>query len=250
MDLPDYSTAQWLLAIAAALCAGISKAGLAGLGMISVMLMAQLIHGKASSGAVLPLLIFADILAAILFRQQILWTHIRRLALPIFAGILLGCAVLYQLPDAAFKPVIGWMVLAMLALQITSQCRPSLTDGLPHSSAFLWFAGVLTGASTMVANAAGPIATIYLLLVGLQKREFIATMAWLFLIVNLAKVPFSLALGLISVQSFSLNVVLLPAVIAGLLMGRKFITWLPQRPFMWAVLGIAAASAIKLICFP
>lgn len=249
MDLPDYSSFQWLLAILAALCAGISKAGLAGLGMISVMLMAQLIHGKASSGAVLPLLIFADIMAAVLFRQQILWSHIRRLALPIFAGILAGCAVLHYLPDAAFKPVIGWMVLGMIALQVASHCRPSLTDGLPHSQSFLWFAGVLTGASTMVANAAGPIATIYLLLVGLQKKEFIATMAWLFLFVNLSKVPFSIALGLISVQSFTLNIVLLPAVIAGLFVGRRFITWLPQGPFMWTVLGIAVASAVKLIWF-
>lgn len=249
MDLPDYSNAQWLLAILAALCSGISKAGLAGLGMISVMLMAQIIPGKASSGAVLPLLIFADIMAAVLFRQQILWTHIRRLALPIFAGILAGCAVLHYLPDAAFKPVIGWMVLGMIALQITSHCRPSLTNSLPHSTPFLWFAGILTGASTMVANAAGPIATIYLLLVGLQKKEFIATMAWLFLFVNLAKVPFSIALGLISVQSFSLNVVLLPAVVAGLFMGRKLITWLPQRPWMWAVLTIATASAVKLVWF-
>jgi uncharacterized membrane protein YfcA len=249
VDLPDYSSAQWFLAILAALCAGISKAGLAGLGMLGVMLMAQLIPGKASSGAMLPLLIFADILAAVLFRQEILWSHIRRLAMPILGGILAGCAVLHFLPDAAFKPVIGWMVLGMIALQVTSHTRPSLTDRLPHSTAFLWFAGLLTGASTMVANAAGPIATIYLLLVGLQKKEFIATMAWLFLFVNLAKVPFSIALGLISVQSFTLNLVLLPVVVTGLLAGRKFISWLPQRPFMWAVLIIAAASAVKLIWF-
>jgi hypothetical protein len=109
--------------------------------------------------------------------------------------------------------------------------------------------GLVTGISTMIANAAGPIATLYLLLVGLPKKEFIATMAWLFLFVNLAKVPFSLALGLISVESFTLNLILLPAVAAGLLAGRLFIERLPQRLFMWIILSFAAISAVKLIWF-
>jgi uncharacterized protein len=249
VELPDYTTAQWLMAILAAYCAGFSKAGMAGIGMLSVMLMASVIPGKASSGAVLPLLIFADFMAAALFRQEILWSHIRRLAAPVFAGIVLGWAVLGRLPEAAFRPVIGWMVLAMLSLQLLRQYRPALTEQLPHSRTFVWIVGLLTGASTMIANAAGPIATIYLLLVGLPKKEFIATTAWLFLFVNLAKVPFSLSLGLITVQSFTLNLALLPAVAAGLLCGRRFIERLPQRPFMIIVLTFAAVSAVKLIWF-
>lgn len=250
MDFPDFSAHEWLLAILAGLCAGFSKAGLAGIGMLSVMLMAQLIPGKASGGAVLPLLIFADIMAAAIFRQQILWPHIRRLAVPVFAGILIGFFILRPLPDAAFKPVVGWMVLGMLALQVVRHYRPALTEGLPHSAAFLWSVGLLTGISTMIANAAGPIATIYLLLLGLPKKEFIATMAWLFLFVNLAKVPFSLALGLMSAESLLLNVALLPAVVAGLCAGRWFIERLPQRPFMWIVMTFAAFSAVKLIWWP
>ena len=250
MELPDYSTSQWLLAVLAGMCAGFSKAGLAGIGMLSVMLMAQLIPGKASSGAVLPLLIFADIMAAAIFRQEILWSHIRRLAVPVLAGIVIGSLILQPLPDTSFKPVVGWMVLGMLALQVLRQVRPVLTEGLPHSAVFLWAAGLLTGISTMVANAAGPIATIYLLLQGLPKKEFIATMAWLFLFVNLAKVPFSLALGLMNAQSLLLNVILMPAVVAGLLAGRWFIERLPQRPFMWIVMTFAALSAVKLIWWP
>ncbi len=249
MDFPDFTTAQWLLAVLAGFCSGIGKAGMAGLGMLCVVIMAQLIPGRASSGAVLPLLIFADVMAALLFRQEILWPHIRRLALPVFAGILAGCAVLRFLPDAAFQPVIGWMVLGLIALQVLRHARPQLTADLPHSTGFLWAAGTLTGASTMIANAAGPVATIYLLMVGLRKKEFIATMAWLFLFVNLTKVPFSFALGLISVESLSLNLVLLPAVAAGLLAGRKLVERLPQAPFTWLVLGLAAASAVKLIWF-
>jgi uncharacterized membrane protein YfcA len=249
VTLPDFTLTQWLLAVVAGFCAGFSKAGMAGLGMLCVMIMAHVIRGPASSGAVLPLLIFADIMAAGFFRQQILWPQIRRLALPILAGIGAGSVILYHMPKEAFQPVVGWMVLGMLSLQALRYFRPGLAEGLPHSRGFVWGVGLLTGMSTMIANAAGPIATIYLLLVGLPKKEFIATMAWLFLFVNLAKVPFSMALGLISVESFTLNLVLLPAVAAGLLAGRYFIERLPQRLFMWIILSFAAISAMKLIWF-
>jgi uncharacterized membrane protein YfcA len=248
--MPAYSLAQWSLLILAGFSCGMGKSGLAGVGMMTVVLMAQIIPGKASSGAVLPLLIFADILAAALFRQQILWHHIRRLAWPIFIGILAGCAILRLMPDAAFKPVIGAMVLGMLALQILRLTKPDFTAALPPSTGFLWFAGTLTGISTMVANAAGPVATLYLLLVGLPKKELIATMAWLFLFVNLSKVPFSFAMGLINGPSLQLNLLLLPAVVAGLFAGRWLVRRLPQKPFEFLILALAALAAIRLIAFP
>ena len=250
MELPDFTTQQWGIAVLAALCAGFSKAGLAGLGTFTVMLMAQLIPGKASSGAVLPLLIAADIMAAISFRQQILWHHILRLAWPIMAGILLGCGVLLTMPDAAFRPVVGWMVLLMLAVQLWRLRYPAAAEGLPSSTGFVWFAGILTGASTMIANAAGPVATVYLIMLALPKKEFISTMAWLFLFVNLSKVPFSYALGLITVPSLILNAALLPAVAAGLLAGRLCVNRIPQKAFQIIILSLCTLAAFRLILVP
>jgi uncharacterized membrane protein YfcA len=225
------------------------KAGLSGIGIMTVVLMAQIIPGKASSGTVLPLLIAADLMAAAMFRQQILWPQIRRLAWPIIAGIVTGCAVLAAMPDSSFKPVIGWMVLGMLSLQLVRQAHPAFSASLPHSTAFLWFAGLLTGISTMIANAAGPVATIYLLLMGLPKKEFIATMAWLFLFVNLIKVPFSWSMGLITGPSLQLNFMLLPTVAAGLFAGRWIVHRLPQDRFQLLVLTLATLAALRLILF-
>lgn len=244
---PALSPHQWTLALLAGLCCGIAKAGLAGVGLITVLLMAEIFPGKLSSGVVLPLLIFADIMAAVFYRQEILWDRIRALFWPILAGIVAGWLVLLQLPDAAFKPLIGVMVLVMLCLHLLRGRAPRLTANLAGSTAFTWTGGLLTGLSTMVANAAGPIATIYLLILGLPKREFVATMAWLFLIVNLVKVPFSLHLGLISGGSLTLNVLLVPAVLTGMVLGRAAVHRLPQRPFQIIVLTLAALSAIRLL---
>ena len=244
---PVLTSGQWGMAALAGFCCGIAKAGLAGVGMMTVLLMADIFPGKLSSGVVLPLLIFADVMAAILYRQEIHWPRIRALFRPILAGIIAGWAVLYYLPDAAFKPLIGTMILLMLAVQVSRARTPELTTAMAGSSGFTWGAGLLTGLSTMVANAAGPIASIYLFMLGLPKREFVATMAWLFLIVNLVKVPFSLHLGLISGGSLTLNLLLVPTVLTGLFLGRAMVHRLPQRPFQIIILALAGLAALRLL---
>lgn len=243
----DYSGIQWLLMIIAALCSGVSKAGLAGVGLLGVTFMAAAIPGRGSSGVVLPLLIFADVLAASTFREHVQWSQIRRLAGPIVVGIFVGWGLLRVMPDQAFRPVVGGMVLAMLLLQCVRQWFPSFDAALPHSTGFAWFAGLLTGTATMVANAAGPIASTYLIILSLPKHQFVHTMAWLFLFVNVFKVPFSVHLGLINVGSLTLNVCLVPAVMTGLWFGRWLLERVPQRAFQSIVLWLATISAIWLI---
>ena len=63
--------------------------------------------------------------------------------------------------------------------------------------------GMLAGFLTMVGNIAGAVASVYLLSMGLEKREFMGTGAWYYLIGNTVKVPFSLALGLITARRSS-----------------------------------------------
>lgn len=244
---PALSPSQWVLAGLAGLCCGISKAGLAGLGLMTVLLMAEIFPGKLSSGVVLPLLITADFLAAFLYRQEILWPRLRALFWPILLGIAAGWAVLRHLPDAAFKPLIGALILFMLGLHLLRGRAPHWSAPLAAAPAFTWLGGLLTGLSTMVANAAGPIATIYLLILGLPKREFVATMAWLFLLVNLLKLPFSLQLGLINPASLSLNLLLIPSLLLGLAIGRAAVHRLPQKLFQNAALSLAALAAVRLL---
>jgi uncharacterized membrane protein YfcA len=215
--------------------------------MLGVTLMAAAIPGRASTGVVLPLLIFADVIAASTFREHVQWKQIRRLAWPICLGIVGGWWLLRVIPEGAFRPVIGTMVLAMLALQSVRRRFPRFDAALPHSPTFAWVAGLLTGTSTMVANAAGPIASTYLIVLGFPKRQFVHTMAWLFLFVNLFKVPFGVQLGLINVGSLTLNACLVPAVLAGLWTGKHTVDRVPQRVFERFVIGLAVLSAAWLL---
>jgi uncharacterized membrane protein YfcA len=241
-----------MLVLVAAFASGMSKAGLAGVGMLGVTLTAMAMDGLASTGVVLPLLIFADVLAASTFRQHVQWAQIRRLAAPVAVGIVAGWALMLAFAGdpalrSSFRPIVGFIVLGMVALQLIRQRLPHLDAVLPQSAAFAWCAGILTGFTTMVANAAGPVATIYLLILAMPKNQFVHTMAWLFLFVNLSKVPFSIQLGLINGGSLALNLCQAPAVVAGLLTGKKLVEIIPQAAFQRLVLVLAAVSAAWLI---
>jgi hypothetical protein len=66
----------------------------------------------------------------------------------------------------------------------------------------------------MLANAAGPVMTVYLLMMRLAKYEFMGTSAWFCCIINLIRLPFSYSLGVINLSSLGFNLILLPAVAA------------------------------------
>ena len=67
------------------------------------------------------------------------------------------------------------------------------------------FLRLARGLATMLANAAGPVAQLYLLAMGLPKYAFIGTSAWLFLIVNIVKIPFMIELEIITWESMSVS---------------------------------------------
>ena len=89
--------------------------------------------------------------------------------------------------------------------------------------------------------------TIYLLLSGLTMLQFLGTAAWFFFIVNLAKLPFSIALGLVEPGSRRLDLVLAPLVAVGAVAGLRLIRRLDQAQFEKVVLVVAALSAVPLL---
>ena len=109
------------------------------------------------------------------------------------------------------------------------------------------YACLLAGFGTVLGNAAGPVMTVYLLGRGLAKQQFMGTWAWFFLIVNTLKVPMYWRLDMITAGTLRLDVMLLPAVIAGALVGRRVFLVIPQRLFEFLVLALAAVAAARLV---
>jgi uncharacterized membrane protein YfcA len=250
--MPHLTTFQWFLAIIGALGVGVAKSGFSGVSLLHVLIFASLFTAKESTGVVLPMLIVGDVCAVFIFRRHARWEQIRRLLPPTALGVIIGAFLVRLISEAQFKPVIGAVILTLTALQLLRLFRPQLFEHVPHRLWFAWTMGLAAGVTTMLANAAGPITALYLLAISLPKFELVGTSAWLFLVINCFKVPFSVALGLIHRDTLLLNAVLIPAILCGLFAGRWFVTRLPQRLFdtlLLAFAGFAAARMLGLIPF-
>ena len=99
----------------------------------------------------------------------------------------------------------------------------------------------------MVANAGGPVMSMYFLAARFPVKAFLGTAAWFFAVINLAKVPVSIGLGLITPGTLVLDVFLVPGVIVGALVGRRIATRMKQSTFDWAVIVCTVLGAVYLL---
>ena len=244
----DYhSPIVWVLAITAALCVGAAKTGFGGLGLVAILFAAEIFPAKESTGVILPLMIFGDIVAVYLYRRHANWQDLLKLLPTTLIGVVCGWWIMPHIPDAQFTLCLGWLILGLMLLTILQRCSPGMMGVVMHHPALGLMAGWVTGLASMMANAAGAITAFYFLARKMDKMTFVGTAAWFFLIVNLSKVPFSIQLGLISRDSLQLDLLLLPAVVVGGIVGKVILHKVSQTTFEWVTIVLAALAAIRLI---
>src|SRR4051794_12477533 len=185
-----------MLAAAGAMLIGMAKAGLAGCGLVSVLLFADAFGAKTSTGVVLPLLIAADFMGYYLLRGGGKWRQIIPLVPPAIAGIVIGWWLLDRLDNHLARITIGWIILGLVLMKLVIDWKREQLKALHRHPIFTGSMGVLAGAVTMLANAAGPVMTVYLLAKRFEKQEYLGVFTRFFLFMNLVKVPFSATIGL------------------------------------------------------
>ncbi|MFZ2147890.1 MAG: sulfite exporter TauE/SafE family protein, partial [Sedimentisphaerales bacterium] len=208
---------------------------------------ALIFPARESTGIVLGILILADLFAVGYHRHNAKWVHVLGLLPPAFAGIVAGYFGLKVVNDQQLKPIIGGIVLVMLGVNYWWTRAKGQDAPVPTQ---WWFAvglGFLAGVTTMMANAAGPIMIIYLLAMRLPKIEFVGTGAWFFFVINWLKVPFSANLDLMTAASVKLDLMMLPFIALGAVIGIFFLKRIPQKAFIAVVQILAAAAAVKLL---
>jgi uncharacterized protein len=245
----DLNSTGWLLVGVCAVLVGVSKTGIPGLGILIVPLMAMAFpaHVRQSTGILLGMLILGDLFAAGYYRRHAEWKHVLRLLGPALIGIIAGWQAMRLVTDAQLRPIIGIIVLGMLAANYWRTRGQGEEPPIPRHWGFAVLMGFVAGVTTMMANAAGPVMIIYLLAMRLPKFAFIGTSAWFFFTVNWLKVPFSASLDLITAASLRLNLMLLPLIALGAVAGILFLRRIPQRIFNSLVQILAAAAAVKLL---
>jgi uncharacterized membrane protein YfcA len=218
---------------------------------VSVAVFAAVLPARESTGALLLLLLVGDVVAVWHYRRDGDLDLLRHLIPSVLPGLLLGTLVLARVDDDTLRRLIGAILLALLGLQLVLRLRSAGAAGevarVGWSRPAALGVGLAAGFTTMVANAAGAVMTVYLVAQGVDKRRFLGTAAWFFLGVNLCKLPFSVGLGLVDASMLRVAAVLAPAVLVGAAIGVATARRLGQRSFEAAVLAASALSAVPLL---
>jgi uncharacterized membrane protein YfcA len=215
--VPPCATVPPWLYIAAGIAAmsitGISKGGFGGgVGALSVPLMLQVTdNAKFVIGFWLPLLIICD--AATIHRYPKEWNPraFLRLAPGVLAGIMVATIFLGgtnpapQSPeakslDAWLKLIVAVVTIGFLFLQLRPYRVQSDVPWQPSWRASLPI-GLVAGVTTMIAHAAGPIVTMYLLPQKMAQTVFVGTTGRFYFIFNSLKVPFGIVAATLTLSA-------------------------------------------------
>lgn len=231
----------WLVLALCALLIGFSKTALGGLALVAVVLTSQVVATKDSTAVVLVMLLVGDLVATWTYRDDVDWRLIGRLIPPVLVGIGAGALFLNWVDGPTLKRTMGVIMLVLLVLGLwpdrLGAHRPGVGMGY----------GGLAGFTTMVANGGGPPMSLYLLARKYDKLRFLGTTAWFFFAVNLIKVPFSLANGILRADTALLGAVMAPIVLVGTWIGRVTIKRINQATFEKLVTAFVAVAAIYLL---
>ena len=252
---------------AAAILVGFSKTAVSGANTVSLAIFAAVLPARESTGVLLPILIAGDVLAVLTYRRHAHWPTLWRLFPAVAVGVVVGTVFLVWADDEVVRTSIGAILLFMAGVTVwrrrraeaesdsasesESESEPTENEpdavSTPTGRLKARSYGVLGGFTTMVANAGGPVMSMYLLSAGFRKLGFLGTSAFFFLIVNVSKVPFSAGLGLIDGHSLLLDAALVVFVVPGAFLGKWAVSRINQRLFEQLVIAATVVGGAQLL---
>jgi uncharacterized membrane protein YfcA len=217
-----------------------------------------------------------DLVAVSTYGRDVRWPVLRALVPSVALGILVGFAALRWAPPDVSARIVGALLLLaglgdlvrqLAARRAARRPPPDLPDHTEPGRArspgpdgdttptatrlrdrlARAALGATAGVSTMIANAGGPPMSLYLLRAGVSRAGLLGTVALFFLTINIAKLPFSTTLGLVSPESLHVSLVLFPGLLAGLVLGRLVAHRISGPVFSTAVLIATALAGARLL---
>jgi len=242
----DLTTFQWILVIFCAFLTGIARTGIFGVMLLVVPLLSLQMPGRSAAGLILPLMVAGDFIAAFVYRK----TFNRKVMLQILPWLILGVGIGALIGGAVsnrlFKMIMAGTTFTCMTFAIWNEIRRGKPVAL--KSWIIVFVGILSGFASMIGNAAGPVIAVYFIALNLKKVEYVSSIIWLFWIVNLLKLPSHIFLWkTVDLSVLKFDLILVPALCAGLAAGVWIIRKIPEKPFRMVILASIFAAGIVLL---
>lgn len=214
-----------------------------GFGLIAIPLMSLVISVKVAIICGLIITVLLRIITMYNTRKIFSWDVVLTTALGSAVGMLPGSYMLRVISLAHLKIFLGSVLLVATFLMgrryyisVKNKTLGRLTAG--------FFSGFF-GASTSVA---GPPLVIYFLNEGAEKDKMRANMIWIFGITFMGMLVVNFLMGnMNSITDWSLLVPMIPAMVAGIVLGEKFFSRLDQALFRRLALIIVCVGAVLML---
>lgn len=232
----------------AALFAGISKGGFgSGAAFAGSSILALFVDPGVALGIMLPLLMVIDATSVQAYWRKWSWPDARLMLIGALPGVALG-AGLYSIADAdVIRFLIGAICLMFVGWRVATRSGFLSPGNLALSSSVGIGAGVVTGFTSFVSHAGGPPAAVYLLSRGLDKMTYQSTTVFIFWVMNIVKfVPYAF-LGIFTLETLTLDLVLAPFAVLGAWLGVKAHRIVSERLFFGITYVLLLVTGTKLI---
>jgi len=242
----SHSATFFIVAVISVLIVGISKSGFgAGLGVLSLPLMASQSSINEALAILLPLLIAIDLVGLQRFIKNADYRILKLVLIPAMLGMLLGYLFFSAITPKILSLSIGIFTLLFL-IQNLVMARFNLKEAKPYP----WLGrvmGLVSGFTSFVAHIGGPPITVYMLREKVIPIIYTSTLGVFFAIINFGKlVPYAY-LDLLSFNQLSTSILLLPCVPVGVYLGFYLAKRISMRWYYIIVQFFLAVASVKLI---
>lgn len=275
--IAEITTIGWVVLVICSFIVGLTKTGLPGLITLAIAGFASVLPAKASTSALLLVLIIGDLFAVLVYRKHTNWRVLLRLLPAVAVGIAIGAVFLGVSNDAWVQKGIAVILLLLVGFTLWQRRYGSPVGEQAeqqtrlHTEEQAWqqsdeqlpgetqqplklraritrvIYGALSGFTTMIANAGGPVISLYFLAARFQVLMFLGTAAWFFAVVNLSKVPVAIGLGILTFDTLALALLLSPAVVLGAILGRIIALRIHQALFDAVVIAGTVLGSLYLL---
>ena len=241
-----HSLTFFICAIVSVFIVGVSKSGFgAGLGVLSLPLMASQSSINEALAILLPLLIAIDLVGIRRFLRNADWRILKLVTPPAALGLLLGMIFFTAITPRILTLSIGVFTLLFLIQNLTM----SHTD-IKEAKSYPWFGrimGLTSGFTSFVAHIGGPPITVFMLREKLQPMVYTSTLGVFFTMINFGKLGPYAYLDLLNYKQFATSIILLPCVPAGVYFGFYLAKRISMKWYYRTVRFFLLVASIKLI---
>jgi uncharacterized protein len=237
----------YALAIPAVILLGLAKGGFAGMGALSLPLIALAIDPVRAAAITLPLLIAQDVVGVWAFRRTVDWPLLGWMLPGAALGIALGYGFAASVSPAAVMAAVGLIsiLFGLYRLRVARRPRGRTATRWPEWVGSLF--GVASGFTSQIAHAGQPPFQLWVLPRDLPRERLVGTTAIFFAAVNWIKVPAYLALGQFTRANLLTSLALLPVALVATVAGVKLVRRIAPERFFTAIYVLMIGVGVILV---